>query len=720
MHLQLRKQKITMSFVRKTHYILILLLFLFACREEIDLSHRYVFQTDTAMSYLQKHPETYSEYVECLLQVPISEVSQTTVGQLLLARGRYTVFAPTNDAIYAYLNSLIDEGLLTEPEWSSFKSSAKRDSIRQVIVFNSIINSGDIDEPYQTYDFPSKSGEEFVLANLNDLKYTVRYVRSNSDSIYINKDCPINLVNRNIELSNGIIHQMEKVIAPSDKTVSDYLSAVIDKQEEGYLVMARAIEACGLFDTLRVFRDEVYEMMSRRGEVENLPGMMNLGFREGNTAYAPEHRKIGFTIFAELDEFWQKQGLTPTDPDLLPKLQQWILEKGQYSESDGLQADMNWTNENNVLYQWVTYHILPMRIPANKLVFHQNEYGYSLNLPERLTVPVYEIYTTMGRRRLLKIYESAESKGIYLNRFPVLDDGRYATNRELECAPNRVGCRVGRDDARAVLGDEILNACIYPIDAPLSYSDEVRKDFARQRIRFDVLTLFPEALSNDMRKKESLDERHQHVYIPPRRVYPYFENLWVNDNTHFVYYNAYKEMWPNLNADEVKAVGSYDITLRLPPVPRQGTYELRYGYIANDRRGVVQMYFGNDRNNLQVTDIPLDLTRSLLDPSTGYKPDTDDEDYDAEVDKFLRNGNLMKGGKNYARSGDVNMTGRYVDGGFSPMRRIVVRKTMDPRETYYLRLMSVLAGEGREFMLDYLEYCPKEVYDNPDSPEDVW
>ena len=179
-------------------------------------------------------------------------------------------------------------------------------------------------------------------------------------------------------------------------------------------------------------------------------------------------------------------------------------------------------------------------------------------------------------------------------------------------------------------------------------------------------------------------------------------------------------MWPNLNADEVKAVGRYDITLRLPPVPRNGTYEVRYGYIANDRRGVVQIYFGKDRENLQVTDIPLDLTLSLLEPGTGFAQDTDNEDYDAEVDKRMRNNGYMKGGKSYARSGDINMSGRYVDAGFSPMRRIIKRTTLDPRETYYLRLKSVLPCEAREFMLDYLEYCPKEVYDNPETPEDVW
>ena len=45
---------------------------------------------------------------------------------------------------------------------------------------------------------------------------------------------------------------------------------------------------------------------------------------------------------------------------------------------------------------------------------------------------------------------------------------------------------------------------------------------------------------------------------------------------------------------------------------------------------------------------------------------------------------------------------------------------MDPDKTYYMRLKSVLDSEEKEFYMDYLEYCPKEVYDNPERPEDIW
>lgn len=45
---------------------------------------------------------------------------------------------------------------------------------------------------------------------------------------------------------------------------------------------------------------------------------------------------------------------------------------------------------------------------------------------------------------------------------------------------------------------------------------------------------------------------------------------------------------------------------------------------------------------------------------------------------------------------------------------------MKADETYYLRFKSVLDDQTREFYMDFLEFCPKEVYDNPETPEDIW
>ena len=104
-----------------------------ACKETVDTSKRYVFKYDTIMSYLEKH-EQYSQYLALLEKMPVSSVSETTLAQLLTARGNYTVFAPTDSAIQLYLDTLWRKGILTEPTWDGFPTERARDSIEQVIV----------------------------------------------------------------------------------------------------------------------------------------------------------------------------------------------------------------------------------------------------------------------------------------------------------------------------------------------------------------------------------------------------------------------------------------------------------------------------------------------------------------------------------------------------------------------------------------------------------
>ena len=94
------------------------LLLLTGCTEEVDTSVRDIFKHDTVLSYLQKH-EAYSEYASLLGMQPISKYSQTTLAQILSARGNYTVFAPTNEAIRAYLQTVWQENpdLMSGPDW---------------------------------------------------------------------------------------------------------------------------------------------------------------------------------------------------------------------------------------------------------------------------------------------------------------------------------------------------------------------------------------------------------------------------------------------------------------------------------------------------------------------------------------------------------------------------------------------------------------------------
>ena len=620
-------------------FILAMISILAACKEDIDTSARYVFKDYTVYSYLSTFPQ-YSEYAKLLSEVKASPISNTTLKQLLTARGHYTCFAPTNDAVHAYLQYLTEEGIISEPSWDAFPSDRVRDSIKQVIVYNSIIDGAD--ENYiLTSEFPVTNNAELPLANMNDRKLSIRF-GDTPDSLYVNYDCPIDSRNKDIEVTNGVIHCMHKVIFMEDLSLTQLFNEIVLKKREGFLVTAKVILACGLQDTMSKVRDEVYEKLYLTKAITdfdaNKISWTFHGASGHRTAYLPEHRKYGFTVFAERDNFW-REALGKEPADITPAdVQQWVLDNHQYSEDDEFVADNNFSSPKNLLYQWITYHILPCKISSDKLVIHNNEKGYNIQ-NKNLTIAQDEFYATMGKRRLLKIFESKESNGVYLNRFPKLDNGRRGTYHELYCDEDKVGCLID-NKSDSVLNYNVLNGIVYGIDAPLAYTDEVRNNLQRQRIRFESMTMFPEAMTNDIRKCQSTDFRHQFIHIPPTSKYQYFENMDLSDDTWFVYLNSYGYDWCNLNADELKAEGRYEVTLKLPPVPRSGVYELRYKVLANGDRGTAQFYLGTDKNKLAPTRIPIDLTLATPE-KTGWFTDSDDDEYNAEKDKQMRNNGII-------------------------------------------------------------------------------
>ena len=712
----------TRELFRRTLCAALLLTALAGCKEDVDTSARYVFKEDTILSYLEKYSNVYSEYVALLKQVKVGELSQTTVGQLMSARGHYTCFAPTNEAIHAYLQNLVDEGIIDEPSWEAFTDSAQLDSIRQVIVFNSIIDGGD-EVFYETGSFPATDNAEIAISNMYDRKLSVHYVPNEPDSIYINGDCPINIRNRDIFAINGMVHQMEKVVAPTIVSLGGRLSEVIAEKRGPYLVTARCIKACGYLDTLMRTRDERYEWLRRTGQ---LPDRINASSRglaslTDGFAYAPDHRKYGFTIFSETDEWWEEQLGKPADEITPEDVQEWVV--GQKYYPAALDND-KYESADNVLNQWISYHILPYRLSSDRLVIHYNENGYyQPSHPISYTIPVAEHYVTLGPRRLLRLYESKESNGVYLNRFPKINNGRKEDGHEASCMPSRVGCRVDKESP--LVGEyNMENGFIYSIDAPLAYSDSVRNNLGRQRLRYEVMSLFPEAMNNDIRRQPLSSAKFQNVWFYDDAQYRYLENMSINENSCFVYFNAYNLGWGSNQGDELKGVGRYEVVLKLPPVPVRGTYELRYRVLATKERGVAQLYFGDNLNNLPVVGIPVDLVVCGDAARCGeagvrkcaWEADTEDQDYNAEIDKRMRNNGFMKGEYGLWNGSTICRSTGYKH----IVRHLVTRQTMDPSKTYYIKFKSVLDTDRKELYLDTIELCPKEVFDNPETPEDIW
>lgn len=685
-----------------------LLFVLSACHEQIDTSARYVFTERTIASYLDDHAQ-FSEYVRLLKEQPVSDVSKTTVYQLMTAYGYYTCFAPTNEAIQKYLDSLVIKGIIPEADWDAFPSERARDSVRAVIVLNSILDGTKQEMTYITAEFP-KTNEEFSINTMADRKISVTYYKQDLDSMSIDGICPISKKNRDIEAINGYIHQLGYVINPSNETLGSTLHKYAYDYESGLSVMASLVEACGLIDTLSQVRDERYEQLYKTGAFPSFKWQLR-----GWEIPAPEHRKYGFTLFAETDEFWEnelgKDRREITNEDII----NWVADKGFYPDAVN---DENYKDENNLLNQFVTYHLLPQRIPVDKLALHYNEKGYNYKLRNAApTVPVWAHYVTFGKRRLLRIWESAESGGPYLNRFPKLNKGRREDYHEAECTDENKGVEIKTDETSGIV--KLINAIIYPINEPIAYTENVRNQLAKQRLRYDAWELQPEAMNNDMRLVSQTDAIWYFSSDPDKQ---YFENATVNSKqTHFMLLSGRDQSWPNYQGDELLAEGVYDITITLPPVPQFGVYEIRMGVSTySGTRGICQVYWGPRKDQLVAQGIPVNmqLGGNSAGNMLGWETDTDDDDYNAEVDKKMRNNGFLKGPEYIVANAGGRETNRMNAGA---TRRIVVRESMSPDVLYYMRFKTVQPDyTTKQLFVDYLEWCPKEVYDNPETPEDIW
>ncbi|MCR4921117.1 MAG: fasciclin domain-containing protein [Bacteroidaceae bacterium] len=695
--------------MKRTSTLICLLgiLMLDACTESVDTSNRYVFKENTIIDYLSQH-EQYTQYLELLNKMPVSRISETTLAQLLSARGNYTVFAPTNEAIQLFLDSLYRKGLIVEPSWEGFQSERAKDSIEQVIAYNSIIDGGD-NTLFMTYEFPVEKNAEIPLENMYDRRLSV-YLNTRKH-IYLINDAEMDSRNYDILTINGVIHAMNNVIAPSNNTLGNFFADIINERREGYHVIAMLTDAIGLTDSLKQYCDFAYEDLYQRGEIAESSD----GF------HTPEHRYYGFTLFAETDSVWQQLIGKPALDITVDDVVNYLVEQKIYPDAVN---NTDYKNEDNLLNRFVTYHFLPERLAPDRLVMHWNEQGYTKNI--RLGAAMSEFYTTMGKRRLLQLFESPESDGVCINRFPTLKNGRRENYREKECTEAQAGIHVGETNLEGE--NNVRNGIIYPIEKLLVYDENTRNNMMRGRIRWDISAMFPEFLNNNIRMNPILDEKHTDIWIPSNSTYPYLADADISQETLFYYWTGMNQGWANYLGDETTIRGLPDMTFKLPPVPKRGVYELRYQVQSGGgKRGIVQFYWGKDKGRLAAMGIPLDLrlvaNRRISDKGDtqcdiGWELDTGDDDYDAEVDKRLRNNGFMKspvlynaggpGGSSWARNSNICT------------RRILLRQTMDPDDTYYIRFKTVMDDPTRYIYIDFLEYCPKEVYDNPEYPEDIW
>lgn len=655
----------------------------------------------------------------------------STLTSVLSARGNYTVFAPSDRAVQAYMDSILGKTNATVAELDSAQTAR--------IALNCIIDNG-MDDSYELADFPIDNST-FPTSNLNDRRLSSRMTADNE--YYINGSSKITA--NNIEVSNGTVHIVDHVVSPSVATLADLIKANPDMR-----IMGMLLDETHWADSLDLHADE-----EAAYETANLSyaGTKHKYQDNQDGADYMDKRYIHFTAFVETDAIFQKEwGISAPDYDEASgtlKNKETILNqiKTKCAEILGSAATghENVTDPSNPVNQFVAYHILDGGMDSKEFVHHFNEWGYQygadIKNPQLNTLPinVWDYYTTKGQNRgLLKITQLADAEhslphvtdptAFYLNRISTYDDAFTSkTYQELSCVENdgsgTTGLNVKIDISGGSSDNNALNGFFFPIDHILVYSDATRTALSGERIRIDVATMLPELQSNDLRGRAC-------KYFPRG----YFNNIMNESQTTYVHYlqagygGSSPTAWKDYQGDEFIVNGRYDFVLKLPPVPKTGTYELRMAVSNNDLRSMVQIYWGDDPIKNTPIGLPIDqretvpmILSSSGDLSAWWQEDGIDESTAAERDRMLKNQGYMRAPSYFTvtdGSGSKPCRTEY-NGGKPAIRRVLTTATFDQNKTYYLRFKSVLETDKAQLYLDYFEFVPSNIV-NGAQREDIW
>ena len=681
-----------MKSIDKHIFLCITLLALVAssCKEDIDDSDLYTFTGEMMIDHFENSPDTFSYYYQILGIVHPSSKSESTMKELLSARGNYTCFAPTNEAIQSYLDSLYEIGILESSALDDIT-----DSVAEAIVFNSIIDNGD-NTAYASTDFQ----DPMPTNNMNDrpirISYGNSYELTNAGDSTLITDIYVNIyskvIEKDIEVENGYIHTINHVISPSNASVGDLVSNTENLSFFGSLLVLT-----GWDQETTDYRDYDYDDLDEAGEYYT-------GSSGSWGGYYPEHRYYKYTFFVEPDSVFENAGITTVD-----ELMAYLQENADYDDDTSWGDD--YESEDNAINQFIAYHIVPVGLDWSNMVTWSNEYGFyngNLNDGSSFRVNVWEYWETIGKHR-----RSMKITGISGNRKRINRKSVYNTTsyREISAQITIPGITVNQTNGD--YDNNALNGYYFTIDEILVWTDEIPNTILNERMRYDICSLLPEMINAGCRLN-----RNNSWYFTTE----YFDNIVdMSDQTEFEYLpntsgSGGNGSWMNFQSDEFNIRGIYDFTMKLPPVPYTGTYEIRYGINANSNRGMAQVYIGTNPNNLPAIGIPLDLRILGSSSLIGWTSDDDLGSDDAinEFDKQMRNNGYMKGPKYFCPGSGV--TGRDCT---NCMRRIIYTGQLTAGETYYIRFKSVLDDSETEFFYDYLEFVPKSIY-NGDIAEDKW
>ena len=671
-----------------------------ACKEDIDEANLYTFTGETIEDYLANRSEQFSSFNYILSRIGYDKI--------LSAYGTYTCFAPNNEAVAEYLDSLYDDPVNTDLPHNGMTARGLEgltDSLCEDIALFHLLN---------TKVMGVNMGNNMTIKTILGRDVNTA-IDAETGALLINRASAVTSMDN--ELENGVLHEINCVIRRSNMLICGEM----ENHPEDYTLFSQALAVTGLADSLTA---ESHTDFDRVDNTRNF--------------FVPEVCEMGYTIFAETDATLAAQGITNLD-----QLKAYadsvygncaVQGSGWYDYARNnhieISTGTDFKNPWNTLSMFVRYHILEYKIPYGNLVNARNEVS---------KVTLVEYYETMLPYTLLKV--TRNSGRLMLN--------RWVANSSLTDMVAELGSASMHEvkfpgiELQGIRGQiQAKNGYIHPVNGMLAYEERVPRHVLNERIRIDDTAIFGEMMSNSYRGitytkvkalnggKQGTDGRHancDYMRFPPR----YFKNMAIynGEDTRLYYFpgrdDTWSSGWSNYQEDEFNCMGNYDFAMRLPPVP-DGTYELRLGYTAENERGMLQFYLGSssELTSMKALDIPLDMriiptndqVHLTPDVYTGWCDWTKLDDKGIESDVNMRNLGYMRGPLFYTLG--IN-TGNYARNTPKDLRRIIAKQEFKQGE-YWLRFKSVIDNPQGEFHLDYIEFCPENVYNNTQYVEDMY
>lgn len=624
--------------------------------DDVPMS-RYTAEKMTAAQFLEENEDRVGDFITLL--------KRTAYFSMLSTYGDYTVFAPNNEAIAKYManNGYSD---VEHIPLAVCDTLARTHIIKTKAYFTTDISEGSLG---------MNMAETFIELSIN-----TDAENNNAVVHYANKVA--RMVEFDDSVTNGVVHIVNNIIPRT----SDKLPDVI-KADSTVSIFAEALFLTGMADSLMAYEDKNYPEWgadkASQDSAYQWSIMVKCKAEGSDPCQWVQKRYFKFTAFIEPDEVYKKHGINNVN-DLIAHAKQ--VYDAVYPEDAG-KYDGDYRNRKNPLNRFVSYHLLDRILPYDEIIMRKDcfkHWDLDKSDPE-------EFYETMCPGTLMRFCYPNEE--LYINR-----KGLKA-NYEVE------GVRVRKSMESGDALQQAPNGMYHYLDDILEYTTEVRDVVMNCRIRFDSTVLSPDFFNSD---RPGYGEDKLRGY----RL-DYIKNWKVMGEKAVIALHGEGPWWQHYKSNGITISGIFDVTIKLPPVPK-GTYEIRTGYTANVERGVVQFYLNN-----VPCGIPADLRIGGWDPTIGWVADVTGDTPEARnankaIDKAMHNRGYMKGMDCYWQGAAKENALRNLT---NNLRYVLTTQYLDDNETYYLRARQVLKDPECYWSFDFIEFCPKSVYGSPQGED---